>query len=368
MRRLLKALLSLTVIAAAGVLLTELALSLLLDHGAILAYLPHESLRHYYMQSDRAIIQFLPECARYDPELTYTLRPGTCRFANREFDTSVEVNSLGVRDDEASLERPEIVVLGDSQAMGWGVGQQSTFAQLLEAETGLRVLNAAVSSYGTVREVRMLERIDTRALRDLIIQYCDNDYRENLSFQQHANVLPISDRTAYEQQTVQHREQTRYFLGKHVLSLGRRLADTYRRPPAVPREPPDEVEVFLNALAAAPIPWDGVRVLLLEVVGRGRNDDRFLGELERRLAAGVDARIPSNLVLVEIAEDLRPEDFYVLDDHMTARAHRAVADTLLPFLLRDSERPIGRLFADGFESGDGSSWSRASASQTGPGW
>jgi hypothetical protein len=62
------------------------------------------------------------------------------------------VNTIGVRDNQRSLTQPEIVVAGDSYAMGWGVQQDESFPELIERRTGRRVLNAAVSSYGTVRE------------------------------------------------------------------------------------------------------------------------------------------------------------------------------------------------------------------------
>ena len=65
----------------------------------------------------------------YDPELTYRLRPGACTFSELEFVTDYRINSLGVRDDEASLDGPEIIVLGDSFAMGWGVEQQESFLE-----------------------------------------------------------------------------------------------------------------------------------------------------------------------------------------------------------------------------------------------
>src|SRR4029077_2394599 len=71
----------------------------------------------------RHIVQLDERTARYDPELLYTLRPGQFTFSNVEFSTPYVVNSLGVRDDERSLAQPEIVVVGDSYAMGWGVQQ-----------------------------------------------------------------------------------------------------------------------------------------------------------------------------------------------------------------------------------------------------
>src|SRR5690349_19547199 len=115
------------------------------------AYVPDSivpALRDYYYNEDQPYIQYLPACAKYDSQLTYTLKPGSCRFSGREFDTTVTINSLGVRDDEQSLNAPQIFVLGDSIAMGWGVQDDETFASLVEKETGIKVLNLAVSSYG----------------------------------------------------------------------------------------------------------------------------------------------------------------------------------------------------------------------------
>ena len=59
--------------------------------------------------------------------------------------------------------------------MGWGVEQQETFAQIIEARTGLTVLNATVSSYGTAREIMSLKRLNSERMRFLVIQYSNND-------------------------------------------------------------------------------------------------------------------------------------------------------------------------------------------------
>jgi lysophospholipase L1-like esterase len=121
----------------------------------------------------------MPECATYDETLTYTLRPGRCTFANREFITEYAINALGVRDDEQSMDQPRVVALGDSVTMGWGVEQHEAFPSVFERMTGWRTLNAGVSSYGTVRELRMLQRIDRRNLTHVLIQYSGNDVVEN---------------------------------------------------------------------------------------------------------------------------------------------------------------------------------------------
>jgi len=131
-----------------------------------------------YRHFNRALIQFNPECARYDADVTYTLKPPGCTFGNIEFDNAYDVNRMGLRDTEANLAAPDVIVIGDSHAMGWGVNQDQSFPRVLGQKTGLKVLNAAVSSYATVREMRMLDRLDTSHLKVLVIQYDDNDQPE----------------------------------------------------------------------------------------------------------------------------------------------------------------------------------------------
>ena len=58
----------------------------------------------YWKERDKDLIQFSRHCAQYDEQLTYTLRPGTCHFAGPEFSNTYDVNRLGLRDDENSLE------------------------------------------------------------------------------------------------------------------------------------------------------------------------------------------------------------------------------------------------------------------------
>ena len=116
----------------------------------------------------------------YDSLLTYRFRPNiTGRFSNPEFDVEVKSNSLGVRDDETSLQDPAIVVLGDSHAMGWGVEKQERFSEIIEKRLNTNVLNTAITSYGTHRETKLLNQVDLDSCRLLIIQYCENDLLEN---------------------------------------------------------------------------------------------------------------------------------------------------------------------------------------------
>src|SRR5206468_6609664 len=151
-----------------------------------------------YRHFNRSLIQFDPRCARYDPGITYTLKPGICTFGNIEFTNTYRINHVGVRDEEAPLDAPDVIVLGDSHAMGWGVEQDQAVPQLLARKTRLKVLNAAISSYGTVREMMLIDRLDTSHLRTLVVQYTDNDLLENRAFRQNNGRLPIMSQPAYQ--------------------------------------------------------------------------------------------------------------------------------------------------------------------------
>ena len=97
-----------------------------------------DSIGYLYVFEERRVIQFTPDCARHDPDLGYTLKPGTCVFSANEFSNRYKVNHQGLRDDEKSLQKPDIIVVGDSYAMGWGVNQEETFASTLQCCPGFQ--------------------------------------------------------------------------------------------------------------------------------------------------------------------------------------------------------------------------------------
>ena len=97
--------------------------------------------QNIYFQYLRNIPSFQMGLGKYDPDLFYTLQLGNAVNANLEFSNHYQVNSQGTRDDETSLDFPEIIMLGDSHTMGWGVEQEETFANLLERKAKKKVLN-----------------------------------------------------------------------------------------------------------------------------------------------------------------------------------------------------------------------------------
>jgi hypothetical protein len=286
-----------------------------------------------YRHFNRTLIQFDEACAVYDPEVTYTLKPGTCTFGNLEFKNTFNVNRLGVRDDEASLDGPEIIVLGDSHAMGWGVEQGETLSHVLARKCGLKVLNAAVSSYGTAREMMLLNRLDTSRLRYLIIQYADNDLPENRVFREHGGHLPITPKADYQRIVEYYAAQRGYYPGKYLFRLSMKVLrleepepDQLRMDPVAPKE---EAELFLYVLThASRVQLGGVQIIVFEVNQAIEPRRPFMAALDEAKRGDGHPPFVGRLVTLDTATVLTSRDFYVLDDHMKASGHQAIGEAL----------------------------------------
>jgi lysophospholipase L1-like esterase len=292
--------------------------------------------------SDKELIQFRPECAQHDDSLGYTLRPGTCTFSGAEFSNEYRINHLGLRDDEESLEAPEIIVLGDSYAMGWGVDQEQTFAEILASKTGKKVLNAAISSYGTARQILSLERLDTSRLETLVIQYCHNDYEENESFLRNDHQMSAMRLRKYERLVKTHRDGRRYFLGKHLLTLARTrvrrlhrlLVDWIAAKIELPRKAAatasDEAICFVDIVTRAQKNLNSARVLVLELGPQDTQRSSFVDEVAQRQAN--DPTGTERVQALDLTSTLGSEHFYPLDGHINAAGHATVAEAILQAL------------------------------------
>ena len=303
-----------------GALLEGLVIFSLRNPSA--SVIPMEVLRPLHVLFDRSTIQVMPECAIYDEGLTYTLRPGQCTFANREFNNRFSINKLGVRDDEASLDQPRVVMVGDSITMGWGVEQDESFASVFERTTGIRTLNAGVSSYGTVRELRMLERIDRRATTDIVLQYSANDVVENEELV--AGRFKTLSREGYDRTVQAQADMLRYYPGKHTLNLlvlFRNLLRA-RANPEPPPSPAHQAELFLKVMERSPVDLTPYRITILSL------DPSFV-EAARPLATAAGSPVLQRLRFVDASgTSSMPGAFYVLDDHPTRVGHERIAQLL----------------------------------------
>jgi hypothetical protein len=288
--------------------------------GEALAYA-----RGYYVNQDRKLVQYLADCAQYDREVTYTLIPGhTCRVAGREYVVEYTANRAGLRDSDDALSRAEIVVLGDSHGMGWGVQGEQSFPKRLQEITGRRVLNASMSSYGTAREMALLERLALPA-ETLVIQYSDNDFVENKPYVDHGT-LDILPEWQYRAVVREHGLATRYYPFKHAVSL---LTAPWHGPPPSPEsDQGEEASYFLEVLLRHRARLEGKTVVVLEIGAYDQNDRRFIVALRRSLAEPRHAVLARWLTAIDLSHALEPRDYYVLDGHMKPSGHEKVARLL----------------------------------------
>ncbi len=218
--------------------------------------------------------------------------------------------------------------------MGWGVAQEETFPALVARATGRRVLNAAVSSYGTVREMRLLERIDRRRLAWLIVQYNANDVGENRLFHQRGHHVS-SGAEKFEETWRRYAAKRAYYPGKYAWESVRRLHARDRRAPlAAPAARARAHGGGGSRCVPRRAPARGNGRLRARAPDRGRSDGR-------RRAATLVTTLPSRLArpgvptgvrtakLLDVGARLGPDAFHVLDDHPNARGHRLIADAVL---------------------------------------
>ena len=115
-------------------------------------------------------------CSSYDPILLYVPKNYECEFDNFEFNTAVSFDNF-LRKDIYLYDKSKknVLVIGDSIAMGWGVNDNQTFSYELEKRINVNIDNSAISSYGTARELIVHENLNNR-YNLIIIQYNNNDF------------------------------------------------------------------------------------------------------------------------------------------------------------------------------------------------
>ncbi len=272
-----------------------------------------------------ASIQYV--CGRYDPQLGYLLKPGQCSYQDVEYKMRFGVNSAGLRDDEDSLVHPDVVLLGDSHALGIGVSQDEIFAARIEAGAGLKVLNAGVSSYGTAREMLLLRRLNIDGADIVIIQYTRNDFEENKKYFELGGRLDIMPREKYETIAAIDIENQQSFIQPGIGVLTRaveKMTEIVDSFVAEKRDAIDEVEAFKYAIEKNSDLLEGKKVLITEINGHNRFDNLFLSKAKLRLK-----ELDLDLHFVDVSQFLTDQDYFTLDNHMTADGHRKVAEAIL---------------------------------------
>ncbi len=313
--------------------LFEILSGFLLNHPEKIPNSLRSAFSNFYRESDRATIQVIPECAQYDPDLFYTLKPGNCYFKNREFNNLIEVNSIGTRDSEAALRFPEIVMTGDSFTMGWGVDAEKSFPSVVKTLTGKPLLNAGISSYGTAREMRLLERVQLDSMKVLIIQYHPNDSTENKKFMENDNQLVISDEAKYLEAGKMSDDRTSYFFGKYTALIFKQiLKGKLKKEEIINKSDRNEAKYFLNSLVHSNLRLENVQIVLMEMNNANENDDVFLDEVEKQVSANDFPLYIKNIKTIRLANLLSEDDYYILDNHINEKGHEKVGQKLFEYL------------------------------------
>jgi len=285
---------------------------------------------HIYFTGARKIWPAQAACVSFDEELIYTPRIGSCHFDNPEFRTVQTFASDG-RYTGPKPPGVGIAVVGDSYAMGWGVDDEETYGAVLQRLTGRPVFNLGVSSYGTVRELRLLDRSGLLGRVDtVILEYCDNDLEENLDFKP---LSPDEARQKYER--VRQAAATRKSAFGSLKYLKEGLLFTFWAPyndlkaSIVRRELPSFASHY-QPLISTLRQHDGLRdkrVVVFYINPNGRKFSAF--------PVGRDRQLP-NVEFIDLS--LGPADFFTIDDHLTSQGHDRVARDLMNQLRQPPER------------------------------
>ncbi|MGB5540983.1 MAG: SGNH/GDSL hydrolase family protein [Gammaproteobacteria bacterium] len=262
----------------------------------------------------------LPGCITPDPELIYKPSTGSCEFNQIEFRTTLNFTEAGRYTGDKPL-GTGIAVIGDSHAMGWGVNDLETFSAQLQGLSGRPVYNLGVASYGTSRELirlknsGLLDKIDT-----VIIQYCNNDYHENLMFdtalrqELHEKVFGQTGTDELQQP-----DMLKHIIKGYWLTLKapiKSLADRLRR-----KNFTRHYNVLIDTLQKQYDVLRGKRVIVFY--------SNPYGQKYRNFPTGRDARLPE-VSFVDL--DLNQADYRKLDNHLTPAGHRKVAEGLFKYL------------------------------------
>lgn len=300
-----------------------------LNNGIAIAQWPFIELqRHYYIEGGRSIWQYEASCVEIDEQLIYRPKNGVCNFTNFEFKTTLSFDERGrfVPNRMSDTKQKGVAILGDSQAMGWGVNDAETFANILQEQIEKPVYNLAVSSYGTDRELKRLvlsglvNKVDT-----IIIQYHDNDIGENLK----SSINEID----YSAEAQNFRLNLKTERVKSIPAIVRTLLSKALYAAKTPFRLAQTIIVEEQDIDFTPH-YDALKKVLKKYRNYLGNKQIIIlysnshGERFRNFPRGLDGEI-KNLFFVD--SRITKNDYFLIDDHLTAEGHKKIG-----FMLADS--------------------------------
>jgi hypothetical protein len=276
--------------------------------------------RNFYHQLGfRKIWQYQTDCVQYDKDLIFKPSYKECIFNNIEFDTKLNFYNKGrIHNLESQYlikKKIGVAVLGDSHAMGWGVNDDDTFSAILEKKIKRPVYNLGVSGYATNREILLLKKSGVLDLVDtIIIQYCNNDYQENVNFHNLKN-----ENNFFKFEKLKSKEISPFAR----LRKGIRYAVTIPLQKNIQLDWKNEETAFLNIINN----YDFLKKKKIIVIYSNGHEIYYNNF---KLTSSYHKK---NISLLNI--DYAKDDFYLIDGHLSKQGHLKVADALYNYLLLD---------------------------------
>ncbi|MBX3023595.1 SGNH/GDSL hydrolase family protein [bacterium] len=299
-----------------------------------------------------------------DPSLGWRGKPDVqLRFRRPEFATPVRLDAEGWRQPEPArpaVAAQRVLVLGDSFAWGWGVGQGEVFTDLLQAalSPGVAVYNRGVIGFGTAQEYLLLRReLAARAYDAVVLLFFINDLADNIDGKEghrpyfelvdgdlRPRNQPAAARGNPLERFVEEHSRAYRFLEVQLGTLKRRFAGEandergYRDAPAVDFHDLPGYAVTARLLAAMQrlTREHGARFWLVYVPQRSELELEAPFPYVRAVHAMVDdiAR-REGIAMLDLSQPFRERTaagerlIYAVDAHWTSAGHRLAADVLL---------------------------------------
>jgi hypothetical protein len=276
-----------------------------------------------------ASIRNIPfECMRsLDTGYVYGMKPGPCRLKNIEYDVVLTHDADGFRNPRAEPD-PQVAVIGDSHAHGFGVRDHETFADRLEAVHGYRARNLGVTSLATLRELEILAA-HGKGAKYVVLQYCDNDAGENkASLWLSRGVFRSMVDLEWHKVMASYAEGKAAGLRKPLTDLAVMLKDgdfaskpAWRAQQIAGRDLAEEASAFVDILALYRPVLEGRRLIVFESSGWGFNAPGLPAAFGAALK-----RLPwLDVHIIDSSKLLTSGDYYFLDDHLNAKGHAKLA-------------------------------------------
>jgi hypothetical protein len=292
--------------------------------------------KHNYDNFDSRVFQYERNNVAYNDSLLYQMKSEHhFIFSNREFSDSFRTNKAGFRDDDSSLIQPEILCVGDSYTLGWGNSQLGNLPALVEERTGLKTLNAAMSSYGTARELIQLGRVDFSKVKYIFWQYCDNDADENKAYLDNKYTLPILPEKQFDSTVEMYQWGRKYFPFRHSLTLCKLYLRKLLFGRAIPRStsvPASEItqaKSFLEIIRKSPIDFSRVKLIVFALRPYPL-EKNFVKQLDQVAnTSPYREAFKGNVVTIDASTIVKKDDYYILDVHIKLEGNRKIADALI---------------------------------------